>query len=255
MALGGRTLRCAADLIFRVLQRGVKAAEPGVLVFGLLLAVCPADAWASRFWQPDVQQVNSLPLLGIGACYLLLAVISRSSVRFALSISLVVAGLAAIDRTWTASLPWQQIILTHGAAFLVILTGAVFKDGFAAWCRELGPSAFVVCLIFGTWHTAHHSLSVATGYFGLMACAALALGVVLQEPAYRVLAAIQAIIAACVFAAATVYGFIYFRLPAGVKPLVLAVVCFLGAILISTLKGGLDRRLRLLWLQRKRRRG
>lgn len=235
--------------------RGVKAAEPGVIACGLLLAVCPANAWASRFWQPDVEHVNSPLLLGIGACCLLLAVFQRSSVRFVLSISLMVAGLATIDTAWTVSLPWRQIILTHAATALVILTGAVFKDGFAAWCRELGPSLFVVCLIFGTWHTAHHHLPVATWYFGLMACTALALGFVLQELAYRVLAAIQAIIAAGVGSAATVYGFLYYRLPAGVKPLVLAVVCFLGAVLISTLKGGLDRRLRLLWLQRKRRRG
>ncbi|MCR9197086.1 MAG: hypothetical protein NXI04_00415 [Planctomycetaceae bacterium] len=235
--------------------RGVKAAEPGVIACGLLLAVCPADAWASRFWQPGVQHLNGLPLLGLGACYLLLAVYSRSSVRFALSVCLVVAGLATINLTWTASLPWRQILLTHGATALIILTGAVFKDTFATFCRELGPSLFVVSLVSGTWHTAHQNLSVAALHFVLMACAALALGFVLQEPAYRVLAAVQAIIAVCVGSAATVYGFVYYRMPAGVKPLVLAVVSFLGAILISTLKGGLDRRLRLLWLQRKRRRG
>lgn len=235
--------------------RGVKAAEPGVIACGLLLAVCPADAWASRFWQPGLQHVNSIPLLGIGGVYLLMAISSRSSVRFALSVSLLVTGLACTDLTWTTSLPWRQLILTHSAAALIIFTGAVFQDAFAKWCGEIGPSVFALALICGIWQTVHHSLAVAALHFGMMACAALVLGVLLQEPAYRVLAVIQAMLATCGSVAAGVYAFVYFRMPAGVKPLVLAVVSFLGAILISTLKSGLDRRLRLLWLQRRRRRG
>lgn len=231
--------------------RGVKAAEAGVAGCGILMSVFPADAFAQRSWQPALDQLQTTPLLIVGAIYLVVALRTRHAARFALSLLLLItAGYTASDGRLGE---WSRFVLTGLAAGSVLLIAIGFRGRFAAFCREVSPAVFVIALIANTWEGWQIAgWPVAATWFGGMGLMAVLLGLVLQDAAFQMIAALQLGAVTLGGTAIGGYQFCTARLPAGVKPIVLAVVSFLSALLISTLKAGLDRRLRLYWLRRQR---
>lgn len=233
--------------------RGIRSAEAGIVFCTLLLTFIPADAFSTQFWQPSVEQINMTPLLCVGGCYFALSLWTRHSFRFLIGLGILTLAFGTSDSLPESVLIWRRTAILHTALLSLVVVSLSFKDRFADFCRELTPLIYCLALLTGIYEMNRiGGLPLLVSYCTIMACISLLLGLLMGESFFKVLAVIQFSILGVGACGGGLYYFVNARMAPGVKPIVLAVASFLGAICISTLKAGFDRRIRLFLLRRKR---
>ncbi|HIE99350.1 MAG TPA: hypothetical protein EYQ63_20700 [Fuerstia sp.] len=93
---------------------------------------------------------------------------------------------------------------------------------------------------------------LALGYAIGFTVFAFLLGRLLQNHGYLTVVAIHCGLGCIAGIVIGTVAFLRVHLVTGTKPVILAVVCFATAVLISMLKSGLSRRIRMWWLLRRR---
>lgn len=235
--------------------RNVRLAELGVSVCFAASIVAAPYAIAQRFTIFDLQQANVWSLALPAGLLLAVAVYRRNELIFLVAGSLAAVATVQYLRSVATATEWQIFAALHIGLATLVITAGVFDRMAAAIARELTPAIWLLTTFLG--FVLLHKLSVSVVTLGLYAVVqtvgATIAASLLHSPALVLVAMLHVLMCGLGLAVTGVAGFIQARWPAGTKPVVLAFFSFLLAVLISSLKGGLSRRIRLARLMRQRR--
>ncbi len=235
-------------------MRRVRHAEPAFYLTAFFAAVIDPKAYGARIWEMNLESISWWPLLVLALIQIGIGASKKQSLRFFAGLLLATMSGHLATSAVPQLYPWRGLISLHAVLLSVLLIGGLFKDEFAKAMEELGPMLLSGTMLW-TGTTVLQSgwpIPNAAIYALLMTVAALILHQVLKNRHYLVVALVHCgigMISGCVFGVVT-----FFRaaLPQGTKPLALAVISFLLAVLISVLKSGLSRRIRMCWILRQR---
>jgi hypothetical protein len=233
-------------------RRGVRHADLGLFAMLLLATFVPVNAFGVRTWSLNWGGVQLWPSVVLGLILTGTGIRTVSSVRLMTGLAcFVFAGL--IGCHGTAAEPWSSLLVVHGALLTVLITGFAFRDRLAAVLRDLGAVQLSLTMIAGIvmLHAKlHQDGIVIAGYAAVMTAMALMIGVRLKESVYLLIGLTHCCIGLVVGGGWGVNLFMHARMPSGTKPVILAVVSFLAAVLISSLKSGLYGYLKSRWIRK-----
>lgn len=235
-------------------SRRVRSAEVGFYAMALLCCVLDSDAFGTPPGRLPLLHLTWWPLSLLSSLQLVLGFRRGSSGRFftGLMLGLLSAGIVSAMRPELR--PWLPIVSLHGVFLCALLTGSLFRDRFAELVRRLGPPGLSVTVLLGVFLLRDLGFGVATA--GCYVFASILLSVALSfythNRYYLMTALIHGLLIVTGGMVFAVSRFVLTVLPQGVKPLVLATGSFIIAVLISLLKSGLSRRIRMAWLSRHR---
>lgn len=223
--------------------RGLQKSELGVFgCLALLVFIGPRSFGATTF-ELTREQLHVWPLGVLGAIEVGFGLYRRKSLATligAVALSLGV-GILLIDsplQNWKASITYHLIVLS------TLTIGIVFHDEFARWLRAVASWLLLVsgsfCLAYVTTRTLTLEIFMYSAGVAVVALTAHWL-----ERDWRfIVGAALSLSSTPLFALRRAYQTAQqTTIPAGVKPLIWAVLCFATAVLISMLKGGLQLRL------------
>ncbi|MCA9066443.1 MAG: hypothetical protein KDA96_25420 [Planctomycetaceae bacterium] len=234
--------------------RGLRRAELGIVAMLLTAVFIGPRTFGFATWMPSWGNLQSWPLVVLGLWQLIVVSGSRRSVNALMSLGAFAAMVVIHGRQF--SVPASVISLTHVHVplLVVILTGIIGRDELAHRFRWAGAPLITLTTIALLSQVArrHVSPTVLLIHIPAGIVLAVSLAKLLKEPLYHVIALLHGCFAGFVAVTGGIVAFFRLSLPEGAKPVILAVVSFGAAVLISTLKSGLLRRIRLFRLRRSR---
>lgn len=236
----------------RAWQKGVRFGQAGFYGMVFLAGSIGPRAFGSRIW--DLQtNLSYWPLLVLGLMQLIIAFRRRQSASAFIAMILLVCAVNFSVRDFSALNAWRTMITLHLGFGATLIIGFSFRDDFAEVLRELGPPFLSFTMICGIVSligrdTGWQAVVYATSFTIL----AFTLSRLLQDMGYLTVAIIHCGLGGIAGIGVGTFAFLRLHLPSGTKPVILAVVSFATAVLISMLKSGLARRLRMWWLLRRR---
>jgi len=241
-----------ALLYGRAWRKGVRYSQPGFYAMVFLAGSIGPQAFGSRIWQLQTD-LSYWPLLVLGVVQLIVAVRRRESMAAFIGMILLVCAANLSVRSHPDLSTWRAMISVHLAFASILIIGISFQDDFAEILRDICPPFLSLTMLSGIVSLIGRDLGwIAIAYAAGFTALAVVLGRLLRNQAYLTIAVIHGCLGGIVGIGIGVFAFFRSHLPSGTKPLVLAVVSFATALLISMLKSGLSRRFRMWWLQRRR---
>ena len=241
-----------ALLYGRAWRKGVQFGQAGFYGMVFLAGSIGPRAFGSRIW--DLQtNLSYWPLLVLGVVQLIIAFHRRQSASAFIAMILLVCAVNFSVRDFSELNAWRTMITLHLAFAATLIIGLSFRDDFAEVLRELGPpflSFTMICGIVSLIGRDNGWLAVV--YATSFTILAFTLSRLLQDIGYLTVAIIHCGLGGIAGIGVGFFAFLRVHLPSGTKPVILAVVSFATAVLISMLKSGLARRLRMWWLLRRR---
>lgn len=233
---------------------GVRHAESGVFAMVALTSVIGPDAFGHRTWQLG-EYHSWWPLLALAAIQVCIGIRQRQSIRAYSGALVAIFVMTQTPPDGAGVSGWETFIGLHLLLAATIAVGLFFQDGFAEFLKEVGPACVPATMLSGQilLYQSQSGPTQMAGYAVVMTILPLALGWLLNNRDYLTFAILHCAIG--VFAALCfgIYVFFTTTMPPGVKQVILAATSFAIAVLISVLKSGLSRRLRMYWLTKQRR--
>lgn len=235
--------------------RHVRLAELGLSVCFSASIVATPHAIAHHFAVMDAAHANAWSLVLPAVLLLAVALYRRNGLVFLVAGSLAAAASVRYLQTMSVAAEWQIFAPLHIGLVTLVLTAICFDRIAGTIAREVTPAAWLLTTFLGFVLLKKMSVSVvALGLYAVVqTVSAVIAAAVLNSPALIMVAMLHVLLCGLGAVITGVLGFVQARWPAGTKPVVLAFASFLLAVLISTLKGGLSRRIRLARLIRQRR--
>jgi len=230
--------------------RGLRDAEPG-LAFALLAAVfIGPDAFSATHWTLQHRDLHAWPLVLLGVWRL------TSGIRRRSSCDALIGSLALVLAIrWNASelQIWQfrSLSAAHLTLLSALVVGAAFRDRFAGHIRRLACLLLVLLPCSATFADYGDLLpgrAAMAAYCAGLGLIAFVYGRWLHEPLAVLSVAIDAALALLNLAAWGAPAVRRIEVSLAAKVLACGILCFLMAVLISALKGGLATRLHRRWL-------
>ena len=234
--------------------KGVRIAELGFSGMLLLCTIVGPRAFGSSGSSWSFSATFIWPALVLGILNVAIGVRRASSFRVAVGLVLA-AGVGSMSVQGHPDVAaWRTFVAIHLAFVLLLCLSRVFNDSFARLCREIGPLVLFCITMTGCYQLAQRQpLHVWFAVYPVvMIVAAFVLGRLCRDADYTAVAYTEGAILGIISAFYGTYLFLTAKLVAGLKQIVLAVVCFIGGVFISILKAGLGRRIRLFFIKRKR---
>ncbi len=150
---------------------------------------------------------------------------------------------------------WRMFATLHVMLLPAMIAGLFAKNGVAEFLRRCSAVQWSGTMLLGILLLVNRQTSalVVLGYAGLLTAAMPLIGRLLKERLFLVLATMHCGAAFTVGCVACVIALFTAQLPSGVRQVLFAGLSFLAAVLISILKSGTARRIRVSWLLWRRR--
>ncbi len=220
--------------------RGVRDARVGLVLTGLLTIFIGPETTDAR-----TAALNEWPLLVVGPMMLGYGFLKQSSWPAFVGCSLlsIAAGVYA-DETLIG--PYRAIMTSQLLLISVLAVGALFSDRFSHRLRLIGASLIpVTCVLVFVLAKRDSDLSHGdlVPYAATLTVVAFAFYFVLREAGFLYAGLVNLSLATTWFGWYVVEYVRELRIPEGVRMLMWGALCFVLAVLISLLKGGLLHRL------------
>ncbi|MEO2013851.1 MAG: hypothetical protein ABGZ53_05715 [Fuerstiella sp.] len=239
-------------LYARAWRKGVRYGQAGFYAMVFLAGSIGPRAFGSRIWYLQ-ENVSYWPLLVLGVVQLIIAFRRRESLSAFIGMILLVCAANFSVRDFPDLNSWRAMITLHLAFAAMLIIGISFKDDFAEVFSDICPLFLSITMFCGIVSLISRDLGwLALGYAIGFTVFAFLLGRLLQNHGYLTVVAIHCGLGCIAGIVIGTVAFLRVHLVTGTKPVILAVVCFATAVLISMLKSGLSRRIRMWWLLRRR---
>jgi hypothetical protein len=233
----------------------VPYSKAGVTAMVLLATVLGPKSFAYPGWRLNPDEFLWWPVVAIAAAQIISGIRQRKSFpTFAGCLLLIVAVFQTLPE-FPALNGWRIFACLHLLLAAILFNGLYFQDGFAKWLSSVSPGFVSLTALTGLGSLANKdsSLALMISYAAAFHALPMALAWLLRSGAWFKVVILHTSISGIALSGAGVYGFLKISLPAGAKPVMMAMGSFLVAVLISILKSGLARRIRLYWLLKQRR--
>lgn len=233
----------------------VPYARAGVFAMVLLATFLGPRSFAYPAWRLNPDEFLWWPVAAMAVVLIISGVRHRRSFSsFAGCILLINVVFQAMPE-WRMLPSWRTFTCLHLLLAAVLLNGLAFRDAFAKWLNSISPGLLSLTAVMGLISLAlrNSSTPLVVSYAVAFHVLPLILAWLLSSRAWFQVVILHSSISGTALFAAGVYGFLNVSLPAGAKPVLMAAGSFLVAVLISVLKSGLARRIRLYWLLKQRR--
>jgi hypothetical protein len=235
-------------------RKGIAVAELGIFAMLALLCWIGPDAFGHRIWTPRTQNAAFWPLAVMAVFQLCLAVQRKNSLRFLAGLFFAIVAQHTAAPQISAIGPWRGFITVHLCWLSLLMISVAFKGEFAAAMKEFAAPTLSLTTAIGLslLNRDQQPLLVMPGYAAGMTLLAFMLWKFLRNVVYFYVAMLHCSLAAAGVVITGAVAFFRAPMPDGVRQVVLAVLSFLTAVLISATKSGLCRRIRLYRRTRER---
>ncbi|MDG1894796.1 MAG: hypothetical protein P8J37_07800 [Fuerstiella sp.] len=231
-----------ALLYARAWRKGVQFGQAGFYATVFLAGSIGPRAFGNRIW--DLQtNLSYWPLLVLGVVQLIITFRRRQSTSAFIAMILLVCAVNFSVRDFPDLNAWRTMITLHLAFATTLIIGLSFRDDFAGLLSDISPPFLSITMFSGIVSLIGRDLGwLALVYGTCFTTLAFALGRLLQNTGYLTIALIHCGLGGIASIGGGLFVFARVHLPSGTKPVILAVISFATAVLISVLKSGLARR-------------
>ncbi|MBL8820038.1 MAG: hypothetical protein JNL58_28700 [Planctomyces sp.] len=226
--------------------RRVRFAETAVCATLLGLTILNPQGFTDSHSQLFASTINKWPIAIVAAIQLVRGMQLKSSFRIVGTA--IAASFAASELTnnWASS-GFSPIAAWHVTLIGIIVAGQIFKDTFAQFLRWIAPGLLsILTFVSIAVLAASHMAGWRTGsYMIVMTILAAVLGRILSNRSWYRIAILHCSLMLIAGTGWSIMQFFEMRLPDGTKPVIMAGLCFLTGVLISSFKSGLGN-----WLRR-----
>lgn len=235
--------------------RRVPYSKAGVSTMVLLATFLGPRSFAYPGWRLNPNEFLWWPVLAMATVQIISGLRHRKSLPTFVGCMLLIVAIFQTMPEFPALTSWRTFACLHLLLAAMLVIGLCLQDGFARWLNSISPGFVSLTALSGLVSLANKdcSLAVIVSYAAAFHVLPITLAWLLRSGAWFRVAILHSSISGMALFGAGVYGFLKVSLPAGAKPVMMAAGSFLVAVLISVLKSGLARRIRLYWLLKQRR--
>lgn len=230
----------------RARSRGVAGAQWGLMVMVLLSTLIQPESFRHRHQSPVHIDLTSWPLLGFAAFDFVVSLRQKSAGKlFLSSVLLILIAHQQLNASAVTS-PWATMICLHLLLITSVLIATIYQSEFADILEELAAPALLLTVIISAVTVIRNTGPVdSAAYVVSMTMIAMTMGRLLDWQAMRVVARFMASVCAVVPVSLGLRLAYQLPLPKGSRQLILGLLSFAVAVVISLWKAGLGRRWRL----------